>query len=277
MWYRNDPLSPRSQTGVELHRWLKWISGQKPDKAWEDQMKKSIVIGLTLLVLSGCHRQQQWTDPGVTVPSSLYQLAGETPPKQGYDLRNLTTIGARGEQLVLQNSCPAWLNAVVAQPGNDNNGVSQLLKAETYSVSVPPNGKAPVSEGDGEPSCSAAASLERQEPFINSTIAQHALALLARRFHQFGDRRRVRLKNRPAVLETDHEGKYAQFADTSELTDGVAPASPSTRLAPVVKRRFLLQPSTKLRFPIRGRVLKTMSEFGVCNPEVVTTDDHNSQ
>jgi len=35
---------------------------------------------------------------------------------------------------------------------------------------------------DDEPSCSAAAALERQEPFVNSTLAQHALALLARLF-----------------------------------------------------------------------------------------------
>ena len=35
---------------------------------------------------------------------------------------------------------------------------------------------------DGEPSCSAAEALERQEPFVNSTLAQHALALLARLF-----------------------------------------------------------------------------------------------
>jgi PRTRC genetic system ThiF family protein len=35
---------------------------------------------------------------------------------------------------------------------------------------------------DGEPSCSAAEALERQEPYVNSTLAQHALALLARLF-----------------------------------------------------------------------------------------------
>jgi PRTRC genetic system ThiF family protein len=35
---------------------------------------------------------------------------------------------------------------------------------------------------DDEPSCSAAEALERQEPFVNSTLAQHALALLARLF-----------------------------------------------------------------------------------------------
>ena len=33
-----------------------------------------------------------------------------------------------------------------------------------------------------EPSCSAVEALERQEPFVNSTLAQHALALLARLF-----------------------------------------------------------------------------------------------
>ena len=35
---------------------------------------------------------------------------------------------------------------------------------------------------DGEPSCSAIEALERQEPYVNSTLAQHALALLARLF-----------------------------------------------------------------------------------------------
>jgi PRTRC genetic system ThiF family protein len=37
-------------------------------------------------------------------------------------------------------------------------------------------------DDDGQPSCSAAAALEAQEPFINSTLAQHPLALLARLF-----------------------------------------------------------------------------------------------
>ena len=35
-------------------------------------------------------------------------------------------------------------------------------------------------DSDGEPSCSAIEALERQEPFLNSTLAQQALALLAR-------------------------------------------------------------------------------------------------
>jgi len=37
-------------------------------------------------------------------------------------------------------------------------------------------------DGDGFPSCSAAEALDRQEPFVNSTLANHALALLARLF-----------------------------------------------------------------------------------------------
>jgi hypothetical protein len=40
----------------------------------------------------------------------------------------------------------------------------------------------PSLDDDGQPSCSAAAALERQEPFTNATLAQHALALLARLF-----------------------------------------------------------------------------------------------
>lgn len=37
-------------------------------------------------------------------------------------------------------------------------------------------------DNDAEPSCGAVEALERQEPFVNSTLAQHALALLARLF-----------------------------------------------------------------------------------------------
>lgn len=49
--------------------------------------------------------------------------------------------------------------------------------AELFSEIV----DASLDRGDG-PSCSAAEALERQEPFVNSTLANHALALLARLF-----------------------------------------------------------------------------------------------
>ena len=37
-------------------------------------------------------------------------------------------------------------------------------------------------DDDGLPSCSAAEAIEKQEPFVNQVLAQHALALLARLF-----------------------------------------------------------------------------------------------
>ena len=37
-------------------------------------------------------------------------------------------------------------------------------------------------DGDNLPSCSAAEPLDRQEPFVNLTLANHALALLPRLF-----------------------------------------------------------------------------------------------
>jgi hypothetical protein len=37
-------------------------------------------------------------------------------------------------------------------------------------------------DGDGLSSCSAAEALDRQEPFLNPTLSNHALALLARLF-----------------------------------------------------------------------------------------------
>ena len=40
----------------------------------------------------------------------------------------------------------------------------------------------PAQDANDGPSCSAAEALERQEPFLNSTLANHALALLARLF-----------------------------------------------------------------------------------------------
>ncbi len=49
--------------------------------------------------------------------------------------------------------------------------------AELFPEIVDPN-----LDDDGEPSCSAVEALERQEPFVNQTLAYHALTLLARLF-----------------------------------------------------------------------------------------------
>ena len=69
---------------------------------------------------------------------------------------------------------------ILGEPPNERNRRSRLrlrTTAELFPEIVDPN-----LDNDGQPSCSAAAALERQEPFINSTLAQHALALLARLF-----------------------------------------------------------------------------------------------
>jgi PRTRC genetic system ThiF family protein len=69
---------------------------------------------------------------------------------------------------------------ILGEPLNERNRRSRLrlrLAAELYSEIVDPS-----LDNDGEPSCSAVEALERQSPFVNSTLAQHALALLARLF-----------------------------------------------------------------------------------------------
>ncbi len=69
---------------------------------------------------------------------------------------------------------------ILGEPLNERNLRSRMrlrTAAELFPEIVDP-----TLDDDGEPSCSAAAALERQEPFINSTLAQHALALLARLF-----------------------------------------------------------------------------------------------
>ncbi len=69
---------------------------------------------------------------------------------------------------------------ILGEPLNERNRRAKLrlrTAAELFPEIVDP-----TLDDDGEPSCSAAAALDRQEPFINSTLAQHALALLARLF-----------------------------------------------------------------------------------------------
>jgi PRTRC genetic system ThiF family protein len=69
---------------------------------------------------------------------------------------------------------------VLGEPLNRRNR-RKRLRLRTISELFPE-----VIEGeldrDGQPSCSAAEALERQEPFVNPTLASHALALLARLF-----------------------------------------------------------------------------------------------
>lgn len=69
---------------------------------------------------------------------------------------------------------------VLGQPWNWQNkrSASRLRTvAELFPELIEPS-----LDNDGQPSCSAIEALERQEPFVNATLANHALALLARLF-----------------------------------------------------------------------------------------------
>jgi len=69
---------------------------------------------------------------------------------------------------------------ILGEPLNERNRRAKLrlrCAAELFPEIVDPN-----LDNDGEPSCSAVEALERQSPFVNSTLAQHALALLAQLF-----------------------------------------------------------------------------------------------
>ena len=69
---------------------------------------------------------------------------------------------------------------ILGEPLNERNRRARLrlrTAAELYPEIVDPR-----LGDDGQPSCSAAAAVEKQEPFTNSSLAQHALALLARLF-----------------------------------------------------------------------------------------------
>jgi PRTRC genetic system ThiF family protein len=69
---------------------------------------------------------------------------------------------------------------VLGEPLNRRNHRKQL-RLRTISELFPEVVESKF-DRDGQPSCSAAEALERQEPFVNPTLANHALALLARLF-----------------------------------------------------------------------------------------------
>jgi PRTRC genetic system ThiF family protein len=69
---------------------------------------------------------------------------------------------------------------VLGEPLNRRNRRHRLrlrTVAELFREIVEPD-----PDSDDLPSCSAAEALDRQEPFVNPTLANHALALLARLF-----------------------------------------------------------------------------------------------
>jgi sulfur-carrier protein adenylyltransferase/sulfurtransferase len=69
---------------------------------------------------------------------------------------------------------------ILGEPLNERNRRSRFRLRTAFELF--PEICDPALDDDTEPSCSSIAALERQGPFINSTLAQHTLALLARLF-----------------------------------------------------------------------------------------------
>ena len=116
----------------------------------------------------------------------------------GDDLRAHIVIGCvdtRAARAAIRDAVSGWSSVsylvdvgnnsdngqfILGEPLNERNRRARLrlrTSGELFPEIVDP-----TLDDDGEPSCSAVASLEKQEPFIDSTLAQHALALLARLF-----------------------------------------------------------------------------------------------
>jgi PRTRC genetic system ThiF family protein len=69
---------------------------------------------------------------------------------------------------------------ILGEPLNERNRRAKLRLRCAWELF--PEIVDPSLDDDAQPNCSAAAALDAQEPFLNSTLAQHTLALLARLF-----------------------------------------------------------------------------------------------
>jgi PRTRC genetic system ThiF family protein len=87
-------------------------------------------------------------------------------------------------------NCHYWLDLgnnadsgqfVLGQPENSKNK-SEALRLPTAAELFPELVEAKLDKRDNLPSCSALEALERQEPFVNQTLACQALAMLAQLF-----------------------------------------------------------------------------------------------
>jgi PRTRC genetic system ThiF family protein len=116
----------------------------------------------------------------------------------GDDLRAHIVIGCvdtRAARAAIRDAVSGWSSVsymadlgnsadtgqfILGEPLNERNRRSRLRLRCAWELF--PDIADPNLDDDDEPSCSAVAALQRQEPFTNSTLAQHALALLARLF-----------------------------------------------------------------------------------------------
>ena len=155
-------------------------------------------IGLNKAVVLVNRLNMFWGLKWDAVPSHLEPESHISRSFSGDDLRAHIVVGCvdtRAARAAIRDAVSNWSTVsywldlgnnadsgqfILGEPLNERNRRSRLRlrsAAELY-----PEICDQTLDSDGEPSCSAIEALERQEPFINSTLAQHALALLARLF-----------------------------------------------------------------------------------------------
>jgi PRTRC genetic system ThiF family protein len=129
---------------------------------------------------------------GLSWQASTEHVTRRTQGKMDILISCVDTRAARLELVKspLFQECAYWLDIgntadggqfVFGQPRNNRNRKTRdrlPTVAELWPEIVDPS----LDNGDDLPSCSAVEALERQEPFINQTLAYHALAMLGRLF-----------------------------------------------------------------------------------------------
>ena len=129
---------------------------------------------------------------GLNWQASTEYVTRKTAGKMDILISCVDTRAARFEivRSPLFKDCTYWLDIgntadggqfVLGQPKNNRNRRTPRrlpTVAELFPEIVQPS----LDKDDKLPSCSSVEALERQEPFINQTLAYHALAMLARLF-----------------------------------------------------------------------------------------------
>ena len=155
-------------------------------------------IGLNKAIVLVNRLNRFWGLKWEAIPAHLKRGCYISRSYSGDDLRAHIVIGCvdtRAARAAIHDAVGNWSTVsywldlgnnadsgqfILGEPLNERNRRSRLRLRCAWELF--PEIVDPSLDDDGQPSCSAAAALERQEPFINSTLAQYALALLARLF-----------------------------------------------------------------------------------------------
>jgi PRTRC genetic system ThiF family protein len=153
-------------------------------------------IGLNKAIVLVNRLNLFWESKWDAIPAHLSTGTFISRSYSGDDLRAHIVVGCvdtRAARAAIRDAVSKWSTVsyaldlgnnadsgqfILGEPLNGRNRRSRLRLRSAWELF--PEIVNPTLDDDGQPSCSAAPALERQEPFINSTLAQHALALLAR-------------------------------------------------------------------------------------------------